>query len=436
MRLQREFRFLHCADLHLDSPFRGVSRYSAFVAERLREAAFQAFEKVVDLALQEEVDCVLIAGDLYNDADRSLRAQLELQRQLVRLSEAGVYVYVAHGNHDPLLGESADLKLPDKVFCFESSVGIFPLLARGGERVGSIWGYSYPVRDVADNIAVQMIPSQEDREHGLCLAMLHCNVGGIEGHENYAPCSLDDLKKSGMDYWALGHIHRPMILEKGAPWVVYSGTIQGRSIKETGPHGCSVVRVSEQGHISSLFCPTDIVRWKNTSLDISSFRTDQDILNAFDMLKSELREAAEERGLIVRVAIKGRSPLHRSLTRDGYLDDLTAELNCEEERSDFVWIEGCIDESNPDYNLDNLKKTQTFVGDFLREVEYVTSHISNKEELFETIDGALGSSRWRRRDLEFLLEAFTIKDVGDIVKEVEIIGADGLMGEEDDPCGS
>ncbi|HCA40136.1 MAG TPA: hypothetical protein DEP01_00585 [Aminobacterium sp.] len=154
------------------------------------------------------------------------------------------------------------------------------------------------------------------------------------------------------------------------------------------------------------------------------------------MLKSELREAAEERGLIVRVAIKGRSPLHRSLTRDGYLDDLTAELNCEEERSDFVWIEGCIDESNPDYNLDNLKKTQTFVGDFLREVEYVTSHTSNKEELFETIDGALGSSRWRRRDLEFLLEAFTIKDVADIVKEVEIIGADGLMGEEDDPCGS
>lgn len=434
MGLQRDFTFLHCADLHLDSPFRGVRSYSPAIAGMLQDAVFKSFERVVDLALRERVDFVLLSGDLYDSADRSLSAQLALRRQLLRLSQAGIFVYMVHGNHDPLSGDRAKLSLPERVFQFKGEVEVCPLYGKNDALIGHIAGYSYPTGDERGNVAIQMAKALESRK-GFNVALLHCNVGGMEGHENYAPCSIEDLRDSSVDYWALGHIHRPMILSCENPLVVYPGTIQGRSVRETGPRGCYLVTVSAQGSISPIFYPTDKIRWWEETLDISSVEEEQVLMDTIENLRGKYRKEAEGRGIMLRVTLTGNTSLYRRLGRDGFMETLIGELNREEEAlSDFVWIEAIQNKTRPDYSIENLRKTQTFVGDFLREIDTVRSQIRDNETLFALMDEGLGNGRWRRGDLEPYLQTLEREDIAQILEKAAIKGLDGLLKGENDPC--
>ncbi|MDD3768905.1 MAG: DNA repair exonuclease [Aminobacterium colombiense] len=434
MGLQRDFTFLHCADLHLDSPFRGVRSYSPAIAGMLQDAVFKSFERVVDLALRERVDFVLLSGDLYDSADRSLSAQLALRRQLLRLSQAGIFVYMVHGNHDPLSGDRAKLSLPERVFQFKGEVEVCPLYGKNDALIGHIAGYSYPTGDERGNVAIQMAKALESRK-GFNVALLHCNVGGMEGHENYAPCSIEDLRDSSVDYWALGHIHRPMILSCENPLVVYPGTIQGRSVRETGPRGCYLVTVSAQGSISPIFYPTDKIRWWEETLDISSVEEEQVLMDTLENLRGKYRKEAEGRGIMLRVTLTGNTSLYRRLGRDGFMETLIGELNREEEAlPDFVWIEAIQNKTRPDYSIENLRKTQTFVGDFLREMDTVRSQIRDNETLFALMDEGLGNGRWRRGDLEPYLQTLEREDIAQILEKAAIKELDGLLKGENDPC--
>ena len=191
------FTFIHAADLHLDSPFRGLSAHGA-LKDKLHEATFAALSRIVDLAISEKASFVVLAGDLFDERDRSVRARLRLRDALVRLHEAGIQSFIVHGNHDPLSGDTRALKLPSSVKVFSEKWEEASVL-RDGEVLCRVQGVSYPREKVTEDLSRHFGRKGPEFTVGL----LHCNVGGDLTHANYAPCTVEDLGNRDLDYWAL-----------------------------------------------------------------------------------------------------------------------------------------------------------------------------------------------------------------------------------------
>src|SRR3954471_6541707 len=170
-----EFRFVHAADLHLDTPFASLAHVSPEIAGRLRDAALEAYDALVDLAIAREAAFVVLAGDTYDCADRGVRAQLRFLRGVERLGQAGIRVFAVHGNHDPQDGWSAIRRAPGNLVVFGSQAVESHAVLRDGETLAQVYGISYGTRDVTDNLARGF--HRIDRP-GLHVGVLHCNVGG------------------------------------------------------------------------------------------------------------------------------------------------------------------------------------------------------------------------------------------------------------------
>lgn len=424
-------RFVHCGDLHLDDPFERLGDVPAAVREVLRGASFRSWDRVVDLALERKVDFVLGAGDLFEDEDRSLRAQLALVKGLERLSSAGVAVFLVHGNHDALSGWEPRISFPSGVHRFDSRVEHVPF-RRDGDVVATIHGYSYPQRGVTENVAVQMGP----RGEGFQIALLHANVGCRQGHGNYAPCTLKDLEASGMDYWALGHIHQAAVLRAASPAVVYPGTPQGRLADETGPRGCYVVTLSAAPPELE-FVETDVLRRERVSLDIAPFRTEQEMVRALEALRQEIRSQTG-RPVLLRVDLRGRGELHGSLSRPGFRDDLLAHIREGEElREDFVWVEDLENRTASPADGGALRRGDHFVGDFLRSLDALRSAENVGAHVAAILDADPEYAGWNSREVALLVEELLGRDgdglsaeAKDLFDRVEVLGLDGLLRKE------
>ncbi|CAI6048642.1 metallophosphoesterase family protein [Cohnella sp. JJ-181] len=365
--MQVPFRFMHAADLHLDSPFRGLSKVPYAVRERLKNSTLNALDKLVDAVLAEEMDFLVLAGDLYDAADRSLRAQLRMQKAMGKLAEARVQVFVVHGNHDPSGGRSARLEWPEAVHVFGTEeVGCRPAYTRGGELAAHVYGISYAEAAVRDNLALRYRKREGAPFH---LAMLHGNIDGLEGHDNYAPCRLAELAAAGFDYWAFGHIHDRRVLHE-YPHVVYPGNVQGRSIRETGPKGAYRVDVSEQGRISLAFRELSEVRWLVREVRLGAEDGEQALQDKLLEAAEEARRESEGRPSVLRLRLTGGGALLERLLRDREAESWTAELRdwlgSPDERDDWVWIErialeaGSVRAAAPDAAEDG------FLGELLR----------------------------------------------------------------------
>ena len=189
----QEFKFIHCADLHIDSPFKGLSSVNTELRDILHESTYKSFLNIVDLAINEKVDCVLISGDIYDGADKSLRAQLRFRNGLQKLADVDIPTFIIHGNHDPLDGWSATINWPESVKIFGGDkVEKYPLM-KNGDIIANIFGISFSTRNIYDNLALQF----ENLEENIpSIALLHTNVGENTGHEPYAPASIADLTSS------------------------------------------------------------------------------------------------------------------------------------------------------------------------------------------------------------------------------------------------
>ncbi len=254
------FCFVHAADLHLDTPFQGVGATAPELAERLRDASLTTLEKLVDLTIRRDAAFLLLAGDIYDGAERGIRAQFRFRDAMKRLADKQIPVFLVHGNHDPLDGWSAIRNWPENVTLFSSSAVETKAVMREGKRIANIYGISYGTRDISENLAVRF---HREQGEGLHIGLLHCKAGGADEHARYSPCTADDLARAGMDYWALGHIHIRRIFQAGSALAAYPGSTQGRSFKpsEQGPKGALVVTASETGIIDTRFEAIDQVRF-------------------------------------------------------------------------------------------------------------------------------------------------------------------------------
>ena len=357
-------RLVHAADLHLDSPFRGIrSEAPPHVADALQRATFEAYENIVGLCLREQVDALLVAGDIYDGADRSLRAQLKFVDGLNRLDAAGIRSFVCHGNHDPLDGWEARLALPPGCVRFGSEVTGEPVFPDEPERA-TVFGISYPTREVRENLTslFQGLPTS-----GVSIGLMHANVGGHPDHDSYAPCSVADLADTGMDYWALGHVHTRQVLRDGRPTVVYPGNSQGRSPRETGARGAYVVEVDDRGAINLDFRPVDVVRWELLEVGIGGLETEQELLEAIDRRVDLCAQSTEGRPVVCRLALTGRGPLHRWLHREGTMGDLLEQVNSRYAYGqNWLWCERMQMGTASPVDREQIAQREDFAGDLAR----------------------------------------------------------------------
>jgi len=360
-------RFVHTGDLHLDSPFLGIGQaVPERVASALRDATLRSWDRIVGLAVDAHVDAVLVAGDVFEGANRTLRAQVAFRDGLAQLARERIPSFVVTGNHDPLSGWEPAVTWPDLAHRFGAAEVTSQPILRDGLELARVHGISYGVRDVTRNLAASF---RRDGDESFAIGLLHANVGGQEGHANYAPCSLSDLAASGMDYWALGHIHRHGVLRAADPAVVYCGNPQGRDPGEADPRGCYLIDVDDRGRITAEFRPMDVIRWQRLNVPIEGIASEETLIQVVGNAIEAAADAAG-RSIVALVTLTGRGPMHASLHRSGVLGDLHLLVR---ERfgvgEPFAWLESIRDETRPSIDLVARREAGDLLGEALREFD-------------------------------------------------------------------
>jgi DNA repair protein SbcD/Mre11 len=298
-------KFVHAADLHIDSPLRGLDAYPGAPVERLRGASRQALVALVDLAIEEQVAFVLLAGDIYDGNWADFRTGLFFRDQMVRMTREGIRVFIVKGNHDAESQISKQLPDLDGVHVFSSHKSETVHLEEHGVAVH---GRSFPNRAVPEDL----VPNYPDPVPGLFnIGILHTSLTGRVGHDPYAPTSVEVLCDKGYDYFALGHVHAREVVRESTPRVVFPGNLQGRHAKETGPKGCELVTVEGGVITTTEFVELDVVRWHQMQLDVSGLSSIDMLAKRFITEALALAEHAHDRLHAVRVLLHGESPLHR-----------------------------------------------------------------------------------------------------------------------------
>lgn len=402
------FRFIHCSDLHIDSPFKGLASENPELAKRLRASTSQAFQNIVDLAIKEKVDAVVIAGDIYDGKDKSLQAQFKFRAGLKNLSDAGIPSFLAHGNHDPLDSRFATLKWPDLVTVFSGDEVECHNIQRDGKILAKVHGVSYPTREVKENLALRF---EQHSGEGFSIGVLHANVGGNLDHDDYAPCSIEDLVSRNMDYWALGHIHAHQILRPSDPAIVYSGNTQARHKNETGIKGCCLVTLRPNASPEIRFLAVDSVRFVLETLDVSRARTLDDVIESVQSHSEEISARAKGLDALIHLTLTGRTPANEELRLKNNIEDLLEQIQSGfAGRIPAIWIDLAV-ATEGTYDVEVLKQGNDFVADLLALYEEFETGAGDEDlratlkPVFENWSGRKYLEPYSPEDIQALLRA-------------------------------
>ncbi|HEX6593578.1 MAG TPA: DNA repair exonuclease [Bacillota bacterium] len=264
--MRKEISFIHAADLHLDTPFKGLANIPEQIFDDIRKSTFRALDRLVSVAIQKRVDFVLIVGDLFDHENQSLQAQIHLREAFEKLKRHHISVYMSYGNHDHLNGNIFPMTYPENVHVFPDETVRQFNYEKNGHPLATIYGFSYENASVQQNKVAEY--DVKDEHVPFHIATLHGSLATNTDHDTYAPFQLSELTKEPFDYWALGHIHEREVLKKD-PFVVYPGNTQGRHRKECGEKGCYYVTMTEASTDVS-FIPTQAIEFKSLTVDLST----------------------------------------------------------------------------------------------------------------------------------------------------------------------
>lgn len=407
-------RFLHTADIHLGSPLDGLGAQNADLQQDLRKATYAAFRRLIDVAIDDEVDFVVVAGDLYDRESRSVRANQFAAEQFARLDDAGIPVYLVYGNHDPVESGIEYVDLPDNVHEFSAdSAG--SVVFDDGERRACLCGQSYRRKAESRTFHADYDPVESDLP---TIGLLH--TGLDPDNERYVPCDVSDLcGRDAIDYWALGHVHAPNV-EHREPTIAYPGIPQGRHINESGLRGAYLIDLESDGRADLEFVPTGQIVWREETVSVGA--DDDPEADPPDGVPA-LRERIEERlvavepdissleldvavrdadwsptGVMCRWILTGRGPGHELLTEDEEtIDLLQSELRSQYDRhSPYVWTEEIRHRTGPP-----LPPMEEFDDDPVF------------EQLDETVDEIRSNPETRENLLEERMGSVCVLDEGD-----------------------
>ncbi|MCP5151892.1 MAG: DNA repair exonuclease [Ectothiorhodospiraceae bacterium] len=299
-------KVLHAADIHLDSPLRGLSDYDGAPVEEIRGATRRAFGAMVDLAIEESVGLVLVAGDLYDGDWRDYNTGLYFVRETARLADAGIPTVVVAGNHDAASQLTRSLRLPSAVRLLAHQAPETMVLDALGIAVH---GQSFAARVVSEDLSAGYpapVPG------ALNIGLLHTSLDGRPGHEPYAPCTVEGLRRRGYGYWALGHVHRREVVSQ-EPWIVFPGNLQGRHARETGAKGCTLIEVAGDEVVGVEHRALDAVRWAACEVDAAECRDLDAVLDRMERVIVGARAEADDRTLALRLRVHGQCTADRRL---------------------------------------------------------------------------------------------------------------------------
>lgn len=388
-------RFLHAADLHLGSPLKSLGQR---VPEAIHKSAIElvntVFQNLVDTAIREQVDFVVIAGDIYDQADRDPAAQVRVTLGFNKLSKAGIKVFLVHGNHDPLTPDFlSGGMLPEGVVVFPArEVASYSVKMRNGAVV-TVAGVSYETEKEESNL----VPLFAQVKGDTIVGVLHTNVGGDNQHGNYAPCSVQDLENSPVNYWALGHIHDRQVHPTPKGFWAYPGNLQGRSTKPTecGPKGVLIVEVDEDGSLNTpKFVACDALRFQRLSVDLTTVDNYNSVI---PMVVTALENAVSESDgqmLLVRLEFIGKSSIAVELNKnfealsEGIMNAVEPILA----GGAVTKIENSCRDS---INLEQERSRETLLGYLLRELDSVEDPVVDGETL-AAVENLLSNSMGSR----------------------------------------
>ncbi len=352
-------KLVHAADLHLDSPLRGLSAYDGAPVSEIRGATRRALENLTELCVDERADLLVLAGDLYDGDWRDYSTGLFFVEQMARLGESGVSVVWIRGNHDAASLITRQLALPQNVRELSHAspeTVVFDALGV------AVHGVGYARRDVRENLCASY---PEPLPGFFNLGLLHTALEGRAGHEAYAPCSKGELVARGYDYWALGHVHRREVVST-EPWIVFPGNLQGRHIHEVGPKGASVV-TREGGVVRAVeHRALDVVRWARCEVPLDEARNMDDVLELAERELETAHAAAEGRVLACRIELAGATDAHAALRRGR--ERVLNELRAVGIRLGGVYVEQVDISARPRVDLNDLRSRSDAVGELFRGV--------------------------------------------------------------------
>lgn len=352
-------KIVHAADLHIDSPLRGLDRYDGAPVERLRGATRRALENLVALCIEERADVLLLAGDVFDGSWKDYSTGLFFAAQMARLREANVPVVLVRGNHDAASSVVKALRLPENVRELSPRK---PETFELRNAPIAVHGQSFSQRVTTDDLAARY----PDRVPGAFnIGLLHTSIDGREGHEPYAPTSIETMRSKGYDYWALGHVHAREIVSTD-PYIVYPGNIQGRHAKETGSKGASVVTVEDNVVQSVEHRALDVFRWELVEVDAGPAT---EALEVVDLVRAALASRAEQadgRVLAARVVVKGTTKANTAIRRD--LDRFVSELRAAatDGLGETAWLEKIIVRTRAIIDLERVREEASAVGHLAR----------------------------------------------------------------------
>lgn len=330
------FKFIHAADIHLDSPLRGLDRYEGVPADEIRQAARKAFQRLIDLAIQERVGFVVLAGDIYDGESRDFHTALFFNCEMARLHEQGIHVYVVAGNHDADARIRKKLARPANLHVLSTDRPETCALEEFGV---AIHGQGFAKQAVTDDLAVGYPQALAGYFN---IGVLHTALEGRQGHDAYAPCTIDRLLQKGYDYWALGHVHKRELVRPADPVVLFPGNVQGRHIREEGPKGCTLVSV-DQGRTTSLeHRSLHVLRWARCEVDLDGGTDTEDVLERFRRQLATMQGEPDEPPLAVRVTFRGNSPALRQMVanQEKWVSEVRSAATVHGDGS--VWVERVI----------------------------------------------------------------------------------------------
>lgn len=396
------FRFVHTADIHLDSPLKSLALRNGALAEMIGDATRAAFVALVDLCLDEQVDALVIAGDLYDGDQTSMKTARFLASQMERLHDGGIAAFVVRGNHDAMSRITNELILPDTVKVFGGRAEAVEI-HRDGLDI-AVHGLSFAKPHAPESLLPKFRRPLPD---AINIGIMHTSLAGAPGHDIYAPCSVADLHGWGFDYWALGHIHA-RAQHEGARTVVMPGIPQGRDINEAGPKSVSLVTILDDRRIVVEARATSVAQFERIAVDLSTAQSWREAIGLIERALMAGRERIAADHLVGRLILQGATPLAFRLRRDR--DLLLGEVEQRAERLGRTWIDkielattapapaGAVPSADPVVELDALMRTEIAARHATREA---------LRELVETVrDDLPAEARGFGGDDEAAFEAF------------------------------
>ena len=314
------FRFVHAADIHLDSPLRSLALRDPELADLIGNATRQAFTGIIDLCLAEEVDALFLAGDLYDGDQTSMKTARYFANQLHRLDQAGIRVFIVRGNHDALSRITKELVLPESVKVFGGRAEAIPIEGAAGKPRVAIHGLSFTQPHAPDSLLPRYKPPVEGAVN---VGILHANLGGAPGHTPYAPCSVADLHATGFRYWALGHVHKRFVAD-GPCTIVMPGNPQGRDINEAGARSVTLGTIADDGSLRIEERRTSVAQFERTVVDASGIAEWRELIATVGKALEKTRTSVAAGHVVVRLQIVGKTPLAWHMRSD--LDLLRTEV--------------------------------------------------------------------------------------------------------------